>query len=252
MTGKRKTRASPNQRGFPKNYEAKEPGKRWLTNRAFKLVGRACILEVLESLLGSLDEGTEGSRLMDRHVGQDLAVDFDAGLVQAVDEAAVGEAGFADGCVDTLDPQGAEVALLNPTVAGGILARTVDRGLCGADGVLAAAVEALGGLEGLGVLGAGRYATFYACHVMISLNDPNSERVSETVRQVVLDDLLAIWFGKDHRAACIADELVGPLDHSVALTSSGREDLAGSRDLEPLLGGGFRLHLGHFATPFFL
>ena len=80
----------------------------------------------------------------------------------------------------------------------------------------------------------------------------NSERVSETVWQVVLDDLLAVGFSQNHRAAGIANELVGPLDHAVTLASSSREDLAGSRDLEPLFGGGFRLHLGHFATPLFL
>jgi hypothetical protein len=58
---------------------------------------------------------------MDRHVGQNLAVDFDAGLVQTVDEAAVGQAGLADGSVDALDPEGAEIALLDATVARGEL-----------------------------------------------------------------------------------------------------------------------------------
>jgi hypothetical protein len=35
----------------------------------------------------------------------------------------------------------------------------------------------------------------------------------------------------------------------MALASSGSLDLAGCGDLEPLLGRGLRLHLGHFATP---
>src|SRR5687768_12327234 len=65
-----------------------EPGKRWLLDRAFKLVRRAGILEVLESLLGGFDERAECCRLMDGHVGQNLAVDLDASLVEAVDEAA--------------------------------------------------------------------------------------------------------------------------------------------------------------------
>ncbi len=46
---------------------------------------------------------------MDCHVGQNLAVDLDASLVQAIDEAAIGQAVFADGSVDTLDPQSAEL-----------------------------------------------------------------------------------------------------------------------------------------------
>ena len=106
---------------------------------------------------------------MDGEVGEDLAVDFDASLVQAVDEAAVGQAEFADGSVDTLDPQSAEIALLNLAVAISLLAGLFDGLARDADGVLAAAVETLGLLEYLVVLGAGSYATFYACHVMISL-----------------------------------------------------------------------------------
>jgi hypothetical protein len=35
----------------------------------------------------------------------------------------------------------------------------------------------------------------------------------------------------------------------MALAGSGSLDLAGCGDLEPLLGRGLRLHLGHFATP---
>ena len=48
--------------------------------------------------------------------------------------------------VDALDPQGAELALAVLAVAVGVLHRLVDRGLGGADGVLAAAEEALGGV----------------------------------------------------------------------------------------------------------
>ena len=42
--------------------------------------------------LGELDDPPEGGRVADREVGQDLAVDLDVGLLQAVDELAVGEA----------------------------------------------------------------------------------------------------------------------------------------------------------------
>jgi len=70
-----------------------------LANGCFKLVLRAGILQVLERLLGGSNERTESFRLMDRHIGENLAVDFDASLGQAVDEAAVGQAGFADGSI---------------------------------------------------------------------------------------------------------------------------------------------------------
>src|SRR5690606_26078770 len=58
----------------------------------------------------------------------------------------------------------------------------------------------------------------------------------------------AVRFGQDHRAARVADELVGALDHAMALAGRSRKHLSRRRDLEPLLGGRFGLHLGHFAS----
>src|SRR5690606_19858960 len=59
--------------------------------------------------------------------------------------------------------------------------------------------------------------------------------------------LLGIGFSENHRAASVADELVGTLDHAMALAGSGGQNLAGAGDLEPLLRGRLGLHLGHFA-----
>src|SRR5690606_7498803 len=108
-------------------------------------------------------------RLVDREIRQHLAVDLDAGLVEAVDEAAIGQAVLADSGVDALDPERAEIALAILAVAIGILQRLLDSLLGDADGVLAAAVETLGLGENLLVLGVGGNASLYACHVMISL-----------------------------------------------------------------------------------
>ena len=58
--------------------------------------------------------------------------------------------------VDALDPQRAEGALAPLAVAVGVLVGLLHRLLGDADGVLAAAVIALGGLEDLLVLGVGR------------------------------------------------------------------------------------------------
>ena len=60
---------------------------------------------------------------------------------------AVGQALLARRGVDALDPQRAEVALTVLAVAVGVLLGLVHRRLGGADGVLAAAVEALGRLR---------------------------------------------------------------------------------------------------------
>jgi hypothetical protein len=108
---------------------------------------RGAVLQIGERLLGLGDQRSECLRLVDRHVGQHLAVDLDAGLVQAVDQAAIGQAVLAGGGVDALDPERAEIALADLAVAIGVLQRLLDRLLGDADGVLAAAVETLGGFR---------------------------------------------------------------------------------------------------------
>src|SRR5690606_29292504 len=104
--------------------------------------------------------------------GQDLAVQLDARLVQAVHELRVGEAFGAGRGVDALDPQGAERALLVATVAVGVLTGAIHCGLGGADGVLAAAVEALGLLQDLLVLGVGGDAPGDASHYKFPFGKP--------------------------------------------------------------------------------
>ena len=56
-------------------------------------------------------------RIVEGEVGEDLAVDLDAGLRQRVDELAVVHAILTDGSVDTDNPQAAEFALLVSSVA---------------------------------------------------------------------------------------------------------------------------------------
>src|SRR3712207_6433075 len=63
------------------------------------------------SLSGALGESAEGLGIAHGDVGQDLAVQLDAGELQAVHERAVGHALEARGGVDAGDPQAAEVAL---------------------------------------------------------------------------------------------------------------------------------------------
>src|SRR6185312_1527779 len=110
-------------------------------------------------------DGLERGWIGPGDVGKHLAVHLDPGLGKAVNKSGVGEAFQARRRVDALDPQRPERALADPAVAVGVLAGLVDRGLGGADGVLAAAPEALGLLEDLLVLGVGDDAPFHACHV---------------------------------------------------------------------------------------
>src|SRR5512143_558813 len=109
-------------------------------------------------------DGLETGWVVARDVREDLAVDLDPGPFQAVDKSSVGQAFQARSGVDPLDPQRAEAPLADLAVAVGVLAGLVHRGLGGADGVLAAAVEALGLLEDLLVLGVGDDAPLHASH----------------------------------------------------------------------------------------
>ena len=85
-------------------------------------------------------------------------------LLEPVDEPAVVQAERAHRRVEPLDPQRAEGALSALAVAVGVLVRLLDRLLGDADGVLAPAVIALGGLEDLLVLGVSGDAALDACH----------------------------------------------------------------------------------------
>ena len=73
-----------------------------------------------EDLLYLSDDGLEGFHVVHGEVGEHLAVDLDASLVQSTHQLAVAHAFHASGSVDTLDPQSAETALLVLTIAVGV------------------------------------------------------------------------------------------------------------------------------------
>src|SRR4030095_14073354 len=107
-----------------------------------------------EAVAGSGDQAREGARVGDRDVGQDLAVDLDAGLAEAGDEPVVGHALGPGGGVDPGDPQGPEVALARPAVAVGVAQGVHDLLVGGSVVASTAAAVALGQLHG-GALGLG-------------------------------------------------------------------------------------------------
>jgi hypothetical protein len=111
-----------------------------------------------------LDDAAKGGRVVHGHVGEDLAVDLDRGLLQARHELAVGEPQSAARCVDAGDPQVAEHALLGAAVAVGILPGPHDGFLGDPEDILAAAAVALGKGEDFLVTGTGCDTTFDARH----------------------------------------------------------------------------------------
>src|SRR3546814_9899494 len=68
-----------------------------------------------------VDDLLERLRLADRQVREDLAVELDAGELQAVHEHRIGHAVLPPAGVDALDPQRAEVALSVAAVTVGVL-----------------------------------------------------------------------------------------------------------------------------------
>src|SRR5712671_4648967 len=67
------------------------------------------------------------------------------------------------------------------------------------------------------------------------------------VGQEKLDDVVAVGLEHHAGAAVLANLLLGPLDHAVALAGVGRLHLALGRDLEALFSARLGLQLGHFA-----
>src|SRR6266850_5596446 len=93
-----------------------------------------------EAGLGFLRDGRESRHVMYREVGEHLAIDGEARLVQPVDERAVAHPAQTRRGVDARDPQRAELALLLAPAAIGVLARLDDR-LLGRAEYLAPGVE---------------------------------------------------------------------------------------------------------------
>src|SRR5258705_4003715 len=90
---------------------------------------------------------------MDGKIGENLAIDHDAGPGEPVDKFAVVEPKRAHGRIDALDPQAAEGALAALAIPVGVLIGLLDGLLGDADRILAAAVITLGGLEDFLMLG---------------------------------------------------------------------------------------------------
>ena len=218
---------------------------------------------------GLFDEGLEGLGFTDGEVRQDLAVDLDASLREAVDKSAIGQAMLADGGVDALDPQGAEVPLAQLAADIGVGAGAIDSGLRGTDRVLAAAVKALGGFQDLLVLGVGRNAPLDARHGLApqilkfsprSLSPPAcggsgpKGRGGQTVPGSQLAgvghpqrDAQRLGFREHLGAAIGADVVAAMAGQTVTLAGDAGLHLPRSREFEALFGARLGLQLGHFA-----
>ena len=105
---------------------------------------------------------------MHRDIRENLAVNLDLGLVQAIDQAAVGQTVQAGRRVDTRDPELPELPLALAPIAIRVLAGLDNRLLGRLVKFAARAVIALRLGEDLLVTRLCGHTAFYSCHVSIS------------------------------------------------------------------------------------
>ena len=101
---------------------------------------------------------------MHGQVSQHLAVHFDLGLVQAIDETAVGQAKITCGGVDADDPETAELPLTLTAIAVGILPGLGDSLFGNAIDLTPRAVLTFSFCQYFLVTGSCRDTTFYSSH----------------------------------------------------------------------------------------
>src|SRR5579883_3484800 len=120
-----------------------------------------------EGAFGLLGEAFKRGLVFDGQVGEDLAIEFDAGFLEAADEPGVAEAVGLGGGADADDPERAELALA-------LLATGVSELEAALDGLFGGAVEfgfcqeiTAGAVEDFFPLGAALGSTFYARHGLL-------------------------------------------------------------------------------------
>jgi hypothetical protein len=114
--------------------------------------------------LGLFRELGEAGHVLHSHIREHLAIDPDAGGLQAVNELAVGQAILASGGTDALDPQAAILALLHAAIALCIAIRAIGGLLSGLVELALGEEEAFGTFKVLLAPSPALCAAFYAWH----------------------------------------------------------------------------------------
>src|SRR5262245_43574865 len=105
--------------------------------------------------------------MIERQVREALAIEADAGGLQAADQFSIGQPVLAGGGIDAHDPQPAEVPLLAAAAGVGVIQRLVDRLLGCLVQLALGGVEPLRALQQLLALGAPDGSSFYAGHLLL-------------------------------------------------------------------------------------
>src|SRR6266571_1251963 len=186
---------------------------------------------LLESLLCDLRQLLKRRRVLHGEIGQNLPVDLDARFAQAVHQAVVRQRVQSRGRVDARDPKAAELDLLRPAIAVGVLRRALGRLLRGFPEFAAPAPVPLGELHDFVLALQPRNVAFDARHG-ISLR-----------QQQALE--AAVGMRHQRRLPQVPLPLRMLRGQDVALVGSVAAQLAGARQPDPLSQGALRFHLWH-------
>ena len=132
-----------------------------------------------KGLLHLVHDGCEGSLVSKSDLGQGLTVQIDIRLFQLAHEHAVADAVETGSCVDTLDPQAAELAFLQLTTIIGVLKAFLYRVLGNGVHVLAATEVAFRHVEDLLPLCSAGYFILTAWHVPLGFLGVSASRSGE-------------------------------------------------------------------------
>src|SRR5262249_14756270 len=122
---------------------------------------------LLARALGLLRDRGERGGAADGELGEALAIERDAGALEAVNQLPVGEPVLARRGIDADDPQPAEIALLPAAADEGVLQRGIDRLLCSPIELALVGVVALRQPQQLLPLGAADRSSFYTRHLCL-------------------------------------------------------------------------------------
>src|SRR5699024_975159 len=134
----------------------------------------------LSGVLHRLDQGGKAAGIVDRHLAEHLAVQLDAGLLQAGHEGGVVHAQRTNSVVDAADPQVAELTLLHAAASQSVVAALHDLLLGHLKMLALGAVEALSELEHLLATCVSHRSAFNTCHSFYLLLTIKSQVLSHT------------------------------------------------------------------------
>ena len=197
------------------------------------------LFRLLGSFLRGLNEGGEGLRVVDGELGEHLAVDRDAALLEAIHEFGIADVVETAGRVDAADPELTEVALDQAAGDVSVAIGVEDLLFGGLEEKMLRTEVTFRFLKDSLPAGTGNGATFNSSHgvsfLLLLRDDQADSLVVRLVDEASLAELSLLF--------------VGFVRGEVAFVGMLPLDLAGASHFDALHQSAFRLHFGHSLSP---